>query len=209
MNSRLLHSTVLLLLVSAGCSRDANAGKPVAASAPTKPKAISIRVAAVETRGVTKVVDVTGALAPDDTINIVSEVAGRIANIRFDFGQSVRKGDTIAEIDRQEFQIQVDRARAALAQALARVGLNADQESENPTTTPLIRQARAQLEDAKSKHESAKKLFESGDVARERFIETEKLLNSRQASLDSAMDDLRTSMASVQALRAEIGRAHV
>ena len=203
MNSRLLHSTVLLLLVSAGCSRDANAGKPVAASAPTKPKAISIRVAAVETRGVTKVVDVTGALAPDDTINIVSEVAGRIANIRFDFGQTVRKGDTIAEIDRQEFQIQVDRARAALAQALARVGLNADQESENPTTTPLIRQARAQLEDAKSKHESAKKLFESGDVARERFIETEKLLNSRQASLDSAMDDLRTSMASVQALRAD------
>jgi RND family efflux transporter MFP subunit len=67
----------------------------------------------------------------------------------------------------------------------------------------MIRQARAQLEDAKSKYDNARKLAETGDIARERLTETEKLVNSRQASLDAAVDDMRTGMANVQALRAD------
>jgi RND family efflux transporter MFP subunit len=160
-------------------------------------------VATVGTRDVPRAVDVTGSLLPDDSINVVTEVPGRIAVIRYDFGQSVKKGDVLVELDRQEYQIQVDRARAALSQALARIGLNGDQENESPTTSPLIRQARAQLEDAKSKYDNAKKLADSGDIARERLTEAEKLLNARQANLDAAMDDLRTGLANVQALRAD------
>jgi RND family efflux transporter MFP subunit len=202
MMSRLCLPVILLVSLGAyGCSRDANAGK--GAVAPSKPAAIAIRVASVQSKGVQKTVDVTGSLAPDDTLSVVSEVPGRISTIRFDFGQSVRKGDVIVEMDRQEFQIQLDRARAALSQALARVGLNPDQEEQNPTTTPMIRQARAQLEDAKSKFDNARKLAETGDIARERLTESEKLVNSRQASLDAAVDDMRTGMANVQALRAD------
>ncbi len=202
MSNRLCLFVILSWLPWAtSCNREANAGK--SANQPAKPAPIVIRVTSVETRGVSKVVDVTGALAPDDTLNVVSEVQGRISNIKFDFGQSVRKGDILIEIDRQEFQIQLDRARAALAQALARVGLNPDQENENPATTPQIRQARAQLEDAKSKLDNAKKLSETGDIAHERLVEAEKLVNSRQASLDAATDELRTGLANVQALRAD------
>jgi len=164
---------------------------------------IAVRVAAVETRNVSKSIDVTGSLAPDDTVNIVSEVPGRIASIKVDFGQTVGRGDVIAEIDRQEYQLQLDRARATLAQALARVGLNPDQEDVTPTNTPMVRQARAQLEDAKSKYESARKLVESGDIARERFTEMEKLVNARTAALDAAVDDMRTSIANVQTIRTD------
>ena len=202
-SNRLLLPFIVLLLGPAGCGRQAAANKAAAASAPAKAEPLTVRVSSVETRNVARSIDVTGALAPDDTLNLVSEVPGRIANIRFDFGQSVRKGDIIVEIDRQEFQIQVDRAKAALAQALARVGLSPDQENENPTTSPLMRQARAQLEDAKSKYDSAKKLLESGDIARERFTEAEKLVNARQANYEATVDDLRTSLANVQTLRAD------
>ena len=202
-SNRLLLPVIVFLLGAAGCGRQAAANKAAAASAPAKAEPLTVRVSSVETRNVARSIDVTGALAPDDTLNLVSEVPGRIANIRFDFGQSVRKGDIIVEIDRQEFQIQVDRAKAALAQALARVGLSPDQENENPTTSPLMRQARAQLEDAKSKYESAKKLLESGDIARERFTEAEKLVNARQANYEATVDDLRTSLANVQTLRAD------
>ena len=203
MNKQLPFAFLLITWVFAtGCGSSASESK-AAAAAPAKPSPITVRVANVETKGVTKSIDVTGALAPDDTLNLVSEVPGRINLIRFDFGQTVRKGDTIIELDRQEFQIQVDRARAAVAQGLARIGLNPDQESETPATTPLIRQAKAQLEDAKSKLDSAKKLHESGDIANERYREAEKLVNGRQASYDAAIDDLRTGLANVQALRAD------
>lgn len=196
-----LQIPALALLLTSSCTRDASTGK--AAAAPAKPAPLAVHVAPAASKEVPRTAEVTGSLLPDDTINIVSEVQGRISSIRYDFGQSVRKGDILVEIDRQEFQIQVDRARAALAQALARIGLNPDQENENPTTTPMIRQARAQLEDAKSKYDSAKKLADSGDIARERLTETEKAMNARQANLDAATDDLRTGLANVQALRAE------
>lgn len=195
-------ATFAALAACGGSGAGASASKSAGAKAEPV-RQIAVRVAAVETRNVSRSVDVTGSLAPDDTVNIVSEVPGRIASIKVDFGQTVRKGDVIAEIDRQEYQLQLDRARAALAQALARVGLNADQEDVTPTTTPLVRQARAQLEDAKSKYESAKKLVESGDIARERFTEMEKLVNARTAALDAAMDDMRTSVANVQTIRAD------
>ncbi len=203
MNKRLFFLFVSIAWAMAtGCGGSGSESK-AAASAPAKPTPITVRVALAETKGVTRSIDITGAIAPDDTLNLVSEVPGRINLIRFDFGQTVRKGDSIIELDRQEFQIQLDRARAAVAQALARIGLNPDQENETPATTPLIRQAKAQLEDAKSKLESAKKLQESGDIARERYQEAEKLVNGRQASFDAAIDDLRTGLANVQALRAD------
>jgi multidrug resistance efflux pump len=204
MNRRntLLALTVALFGLTA-CGGSGASAKNSAASAPAKPAPIPVRVALVETRGVSKTVDITGSLAPDDTLNVVTEVPGRVASIPYDFGQTVRKGDVIAQLDRQEFQIQVDRSRAALAQALARVGLNPDQENDSPNTTPMIRQARAQLEDAKSKLDNARKLAESGDIARERLTEAEKLVNGRQASLDAAVDDLRTGLANVQALKAD------
>lgn len=194
-----------LLIAGSSCGNSAakNEAKATAAAAAKPAAPMAIRVAAAESRTIARSIDVTGSLQADDSVNVVSEVPGRIAAINYDFGQTVKRGAVIAQIDKQEFQIQLDRARAALAQALARVGLNADQENETPTTTPLIRQARAQFEDAKSKLDNAKKLFESGDIARERFTEMEKLVNARQAALDAAQDDLRTSLATVQALRAD------
>ncbi len=197
-------AAALALATLAACSGSGSDATSKTAIAKAEPvRQIAVRVTAVGTRNVSKSIDVTGSLAPDDTVNIVSEVPGRIASIKVDFGQTVRKGDVIAEIERLEYQLQLDRSRGALAQALARVGLNADQEDVTPTTTPMVRQARAQLEDAKSKFESAKKLVESGDIARERFTEMEKLVNARTAALDAAMDDMRTSLANVQTIRAD------
>jgi RND family efflux transporter MFP subunit len=124
--------------------------------------------------------------------------------IGFDFGQSVRRGEIIAELDKREFTIQMERTQASLAQALARVGLNPGQEDSNPENTPAIRQAAAQLDDARFKYENASRLVETGDIAKERYIELQKSVQARQAALDSAKDDLRTQMANIRALRAEV-----
>ena len=98
----------------------------------------------------------------------------------------------------------LDRSRAALAQALARLGLDASQENIKPETTPSIRQALAQMEDAKSKFENASRLVKTGDISQERFTEIEKAYQSRQAALDASRDEVRTLIANVQALKAEV-----
>jgi RND family efflux transporter MFP subunit len=171
--------------------------------AATKVEPMNVRVAPAETREVEQTLAVTGSLLPDETVSVSFEVAGRVNKLAVDFGQAVRKGQVLAELDSREFELQLERSRAALAQALARVGLNASQEDVVPRETPAIRQARAQYEEARSKSESAAKLVESGDISRERHIELEKQMAARKAALDLAEDDLRTQLANVAALRAD------
>lgn len=195
---------VSLGLISLGCSKQAQQGVAEAASKAQAQEPLSIRVATAETRKLSRTISVTGSLSPDETVTVSAEVAGRLAAIHFDFGQQVKKGDVIAELDQREFALQYERSRAALAQALARVGLDPSQEDATPDSTPAIRQAQAQSEDARSKYESAARLIKTGDVSRERFTELEKTFNARQAALEAARDDLRTQLASIQALRAEV-----
>jgi RND family efflux transporter MFP subunit len=107
-------------------------------------------------------------------------------------------------LDQHEYRIAVERSRAALAQALARIGLDSNQLEVTPETTPAIRQATAQMEDARSRYESAAKLVKTGDIANERYIELENAYRTRQAALDAALDELRTQLAGVQAIRAEL-----
>jgi membrane fusion protein, multidrug efflux system len=192
------------LSVLAACSKGSNAPvKAEAASQPTPPPAVNVTAATAELRPLDRIVDVTGSLAPEDTTTISSEVPGRIANIRYDFGQAVRKGDVVVELDKQELQLQVDRMRAALTQSLARLGLDPNA-SEAPATTATLRQAEAQMEDARSKYENAKKLVETGDVSKERYDELDKQLRARQAAVDVVRDDVRTQWANVQAIRADL-----
>ena len=110
----------------------------------------------------------------------------------------------VAELDKQELNLQVERAKASLAQALARLGLEPGQEGARPDSTPQIRQAQAQLEDAKSKYENASRLVKTGDISQERFTEIQKQYQSRLAAYEAAGDDSRTVMAQVSGLRAEV-----
>lgn len=194
---------VLLAVLLAGCSKKE---APSQASAKAV-EPISIQISRAESRKVEQTISVTGELQADETVSASFEVAGRVSKIQSDFGQLVKKGAVIAELDPREYQIQVDRARALLAQALARVGLNPNQVDVTPLTSPSIRQAEAQLADAKSKYESASRLIKTGDIANERFVELEKAMQARQAALDATRDDLRTLSANVQSLKADLNLA--
>jgi len=193
---------IAFTLLIPGCGRRGQAGVETASKAPAD--TVAIRVATAETRRLGSAVSVTGSLQPDETVSVSSEVAGRLAEVRYDFGQIVHRGDIIAELDKRELVIQCERARAALAQALAAIGLDPQQQDVTPDSTPAIRQAKAQMEDARFKFDMAAKLYKTGDVSEERYIEIEKGLHAREAAYEASRDMLRTQLAAVQALRADV-----
>jgi RND family efflux transporter MFP subunit len=192
----------VLLAATAGCGKKASSSEVQAASQPDP--AVVVRVAAAQARPVERSISVTGSLVPDESVNLSFEVAGALANVLVDFGQPARKGQVLAELDRREWSLQVERSRAALAQALARVGLKPGQEEANPESTPAMQQAQAQMEDARFKFESARKLVASGDISRERYTELEKAYHAREAAYQSARDELRMQLAAIQGLRTEL-----
>jgi RND family efflux transporter MFP subunit len=195
----LLPLTLLTLAAAAGCS----AKKEVSANTATSAQPVAVKTAPAEARTVEKSIMVTGSLQPDETTTVSSEVPGRILSLKADFGQAVRKGEVVAQIDTQELALQLDRARAALAQAMARIGMDPKTMRE-PESTPLSRQARAQMEDARSKYDNAAKLVKTGDISPERFNELEKAYHARLAAWEATQDDLRTQLAVIHSLQADL-----
>ncbi len=86
---------------------------------------------------------------------------------------------------------------------MARLGMDPGSDGM-PDSTPMMRQAQAQLEDAKSKFENAARLVKSGDVSQERYTELQKSYLARQAAFEMTRDDMRTQLALIQSLRADV-----
>ncbi len=200
MNGRIPAAALAAALLTTACTKQ----PPTTASAAGKAaEPIAVRTALAEARTVERAIMVTGSLQADEVTTASSEVAGRVARLAVDFGQSVRKGQVIAELDTTELSLQLERTRASLAQAMARIGMEPGQD-RIPDSTPLTRQARAQMEDAKSKYDNADKLVKTGDVSQERFTELEKTYRARVAAYEATQDDFRTQLAAVRSLQADV-----
>jgi RND family efflux transporter MFP subunit len=205
MRTAILSVFLGLTAILAGCSN--RAAETAAQAVEAGPQPLAVRTAKAEARTVERAIMVTGSLHPDETTAVSAEVPGRVLKINYDFGQAVRRGEVVAELDTQELRLQLEKVKATLAQALARVGLDPADGDRTPESTPMMRQARAQMEDARSKFEKAQKLIQSGDISRERYTEIEKQYHARLAAYEASGDELRTQMAVVRSLRAEVALA--
>ena len=194
---------LLLSLLAAAAAAGCGGKREASADSTRAVQPVAVKTAQAEARTVEKSIMVTGSLQPDETTVVSSEVPGRIASLKADFGQPVRKGEIVAQIDTQELNLQLDRSRATLAQALARIGMD-PKTMQEPDSTPLSRQARAQMEDARSKYDNAAKLVKTGDISPERFNELEKAYRARQAAWEATQDDLRTQLALIHSLQADL-----
>ncbi|MDO8431878.1 MAG: efflux RND transporter periplasmic adaptor subunit [Candidatus Binatus sp.] len=80
-------------------------------------------VSAKVTRGaIVRSVSATGTVNPVVTVQVGSYVSGPISAIYADFNSPVKQGQLIAKIDPRQFQVKVNAAKAALANAKAQLG---------------------------------------------------------------------------------------
>lgn len=85
------------------------------------PPAVEASVALVESKATTPSDEFSGRLEAIERVEIRSRVAGAVQEIRFHEGTLVNKGDLLLIIDPSLYAAEVDRARAQLAAAQARV----------------------------------------------------------------------------------------
>lgn len=77
--------------------------------------------ATVDRGPITATVSATGTVSPRTTVDVGTYVSGPIQAILADFNTPVQKGQLLARIDPQTFQVKVDDARAAVANARAKL----------------------------------------------------------------------------------------
>jgi HlyD family secretion protein len=80
---------------------------------------VDVRIANVERRDLVARVSATGHIEAMTSIDITTDVAGRIVQLPVEEGQDVREGDLLLVIDPVQYETAVSRARAALSQARA------------------------------------------------------------------------------------------
>ena len=176
---------------------------------------------------VRRTVSATGILQAVITVQVGSQVSGRIQALNADFNSVVKKGQVLAIIDPAHIEAQRDRAQAHLATAEASVEnseanlINRQAELENGEANLEV--ARVNFQEAGRQLRRATGLFKDGliperDLETAQASDTQSSLRVRQAkaqisqihaSIRSAKAQRQQSKASVKQARAEVKMAQV
>ncbi len=202
----LFAGTLLTLSGCRGQSPVSSASNPAGEDS-ASPK--RVQTARVATRPLEDTVTVMGTLAAYDQATVKVKVPGRLQTITVDFGSVVRRGQLIAQIEPRDYQLRVEQAEAALAQARARLGLPIEGTDDrvDPEQTALVRQARAMLEEARANYERSARLFKEGVIPRSRFDADEAAYKVALSRYQDALEEVRNRQALLAQRRAELALA--
>ena len=152
-----------VLILAASCKSDypaaARQGRPDDNKAARQVKTVAV----VETP-FGETVTANGTLAAYDQTTVSVKVPGRLRAISVDLGTVVRRGQVIAQVESEDYNLRVQQAEASLAQARARLGLSPDgtDDSVDPEQTATVRQARAVLDEARFNRDRAAQTGRAG-----------------------------------------------
>src|SRR5262245_30956191 len=113
--NRILAALAVASVVAlAACQRAAPA---TPAPQPTAEKQVAVNAVPVKRVDIASTLNYTGDVKSQATLNVVPKVAGRIERLLVDLGATVKQGDVIAELDKEQANLQVRQAEAAVTAA--------------------------------------------------------------------------------------------
>src|SRR5688500_4513080 len=203
----LLPVILLAVIAGAACKSDYPASARQNRGGGDKPR--EVRTARVEETPFGEAVTVNGTLAAYDETVASAKVPGRLRAISVDLGTVVRRGQVIAQVEPQDYNLRVQQAEAALAQARARVGLSPEGRDDRvtPEQTGTVRQARAVLDEARVSRDRSAKLVEQGIVARSEFDTVDANYKVAVSRYQDAIEEIRNRQAMVAQRRTELALA--
>ena len=157
-------------------------------------------------RDVPAFISATGSLAATETSDIAPKVAGKVTNVYVDAGAFIGQGTVIAKLDEQNARLQLEQAKAnvaqtesAVRQAEARLGL-AQNGTFSAAAIPEVRaanagyeQALAQLRQAEANEKRYRELVETGDISMQNYENYRTLRDTARAQVNNAQQQLEAS----------------
>lgn len=168
-----------------------------------------VKTARVEETPFGETVTANGTLAAFDQSTAGVKVAGRLSSISVDLGSVVRRGQMIAQIEPNDYKLRVQQSEAALSQARARLGLSPDGTDDKVSAeqTGTVRQAKAQLDEARLNRERTVRLVEQGVIAKADFDAADATFKVAQSRYQDALEEIRNRQALLAQRRSELALA--
>lgn len=158
-----------------------------------------VRVVRAEMGNLARTVVVSGTLGADEEAEVGPKIAGRLSTLAVDLGDHVRRGQALARLSPIDLELRVRQAESALQQARAQLGLPADGSVRvvDPADTALVKQAAANLTQARLTRDRMARLLEQQLVPQQDFDAAEAGLQVAEARQQEAIETARTRQALV------------
>lgn len=209
-----LASIAFILLISlliSGCGRSGEAqqnqsGGQGGGRGRGEQQAIAIRMAPVQRISIQRMVDLSGSLISPDQVRVSSEVGGVVSMVNADLGQEVQAGQVLIQLDTRELQLALDRADSALRQTEAQLGIDSSRPNAVPADDQIasVRTAIANRDEARLKLSQTQELVSKGLLPKTDLDTMETRLKIAEASVQSALENVRALKASLQDRRAAV-----
>ncbi|MBL8850955.1 MAG: efflux RND transporter periplasmic adaptor subunit [Planctomycetaceae bacterium] len=154
-------------------------------------------------------VRVSGSMFADERAVVGAKVAGRVADVEIDLGDTVAANAALVALDRQEFELQVAQAQAQLEASRAAVGLAAGDPVEklNPENAPPVREAEAVWNEARTKSQRWAQLRQQNAVTEADAEAVKAGEEVAAAKYSAAINGVREKIATISVHRAELALA--
>ncbi len=152
----------------------------------------------VQRRTITELVNASGKIYPEVEVKVSPDISGEITELMVQEGDSVKKGEVLARIYADIYNIQRDQAASGVEQSQAQVA----------NSQAALDALNAQVEQAQRTYDRQKKLFDDKVISRAEFDVAESALKTSKANYNAAQQGIRSGQANVKTARSSLEKAN-
>lgn len=159
----------------------------------------SLQTGAVTLGAIAKIINATGTVRPDITVQVGSEVSGKLLSVDVDFNSVVKKGDILAVIDPENLENRVAQVEALVNNRKSDISIN----------TASLKRAEINAAQSRRSLDRRVQLFDESAISKAQLEETERAMLLAEADIELAQARLKGSQSSLQSARADLRSAKV
>lgn len=152
----------------------------------------------VERRTIIELVSASGKVYPEIEVKVSPDISGEITELTVQEGDTVKKGQLLARIYADLYDIQRDQAASGVAQTQAQVA------NSQAALDALL----AQQEQAERTFNMQKKLYDDKVISQNEFNIADANLKSAKANYNAALQGIKSGEAGIASARANLNKAN-
>jgi HlyD family secretion protein len=169
-----------------------------------KEEGIKVTAEKAQKRNITEVVNASGKVYPEIEVKVSPDISGEITELTVQEGDTVKKGQILARIYADAYNIQRSQAASGVAQSQAQVGV---QQAQVNNSQAALGALQAQQDQAEKTYNMQKQLFNDKVISAAEFNVAETNFKTSKANYNAAVQSINGVKASVQSARANVQTA--
>lgn len=152
----------------------------------------------VQLKTITEIVNASGKIYPEIEVKVSPDISGEITELNVQEGDTVKKGQILARIFADIYDIQRNQAASGVAQSQAQVS----------NSQAALDALKAQQEQAERTYNMQKQLFDDKVISQNEFNVSDANFKTAKANYNAALQGIRGGQAGIQSARANLEKAN-